>query len=99
MVILCLSFPPYYHLVFKIESMLHKIFQFLRVGWFFLEFFCFSPVYPGLRLESLAAAAIAAEPQPQAFDPDWYPYRKIRECKRKTLLFFYHVIPTEIICL
>ena len=42
--------------------------------------------YPGLRLESLAAAAaaIAAEPQPQAFDPDWYPYRKIRECKRKT---------------
>ncbi len=39
---------------------------------------------------------LAAEPQPQAFDPDWYPYRKIRECKRKTSLFFYHVIPTDI---
>ena len=35
-----------------------------------------------------AAAAIAAEPQPQAFDPVWYPYRKIRESKRKTSLFF-----------
>ena len=40
--------------------------------------------YPELRLEFLAAAA---EPQPQAFDPDWYPYRKIRECKHKHRFF------------
>ena len=61
--------------------------------------------YPELRLDFLAAtaaaaaAAIAVEPQPQAFDPDWYPHSKIREYKRKTSLFFYHVIPTDIICL
>ena len=61
--------------------------------------------YPELRLEFLAATAAAAEtataaePQPQAFGPGWYPHRKIREYKRKTSLFFYHVIPTDIICI
>ena len=56
--------------------------------------------YPELRLEFLAAAAAAAATAAAAaFDPGWYPHRKIRECKRKTSLFFYHVIPTDIICL
>ena len=58
------------------------------------NFVTMSEPYSSLRLEILAA-----EPQPQAFDSDWYSYRKIRECKRKTSLFFYHVIPTDIICL
>jgi hypothetical protein len=49
---------------------------FLSSAFFFSRFW----PYPELRLEFLAAAAAAigaataAEPQPQAFDPDWYPY-------------------------
>ena len=38
-------------------------------------------------MEILAAAATAAEPQPQAFDPGWYPHRRIRECKREHRFF------------
>ena len=59
---------------------------------------------PELRLEFLAAtaaaaaAATAAEPQPQAFDPGWYPHRRIKECKREHRFFSttsFLLIPSE----